>query len=83
MVGSSPVSWEKAAAAAVKAASKSLRNLRIAEVTKLDMQLENGKALAYRARLTVSFKYEESGAKAPAQKSVAATPAPKAPRRKK
>ncbi len=58
LVGTSPDSWEKAAAAAVQRASDSLRNLRIAEVVELDMQLEDGKILAYRARIKVSFKYE-------------------------
>ena len=59
LVGTSSESWEKAAAAAVKTASKTLRDLRIAEVTQLDLQLESGKVLAYRAKLKVSFKYEE------------------------
>ncbi len=58
LVGTSSDSWEKAAAAAVKRASDSLRDLRIAEVVELDMQLEEGKVLAYRARIKVSFKYE-------------------------
>ncbi len=58
LVGTSADSWEKAAAAAVQRASASLRNLRIAEVVELDMQLEDGKILAYRARIKVSFKYE-------------------------
>lgn len=58
LVGTSPESWEKAAAAAVARASKSLRELRIAEVAELDMQLEDGKIIAYRARIKVSFKYE-------------------------
>lgn len=58
LVGTSTESWEKAASAAVGKASKSLRDLRIAEVTKLDLQLENGKVKAYRARVSVSFKYE-------------------------
>ncbi len=58
LVGTSPDSWDKAAAAAVKRASDSLRDLRIAEVVELDMQLEDGKVLAYRARIKVSFKYE-------------------------
>ncbi len=58
LVGTSSDSWEKAAAAAVKRASDSLRDLRIAEVVELDMQLEDGKVLAYRARIKVSFKYE-------------------------
>jgi len=57
LVGSSPESWEKAAAAAVKMASASLRDLRIAEVVELDMQLEEGKVRAYRAKVKLSFKY--------------------------
>jgi dodecin len=57
LVGTSTESWEKAAAAAVATAAKSLRDLRIAEVTTLDMHLENGKVQAYRARVKVSFKY--------------------------
>jgi len=60
LVGTSTESWEKAAEAAVEVASKSLRDLRIVEVVKLDMQLENGKVKAYRARLNVSFKYHTS-----------------------
>jgi flavin-binding protein dodecin len=58
LVGTSTDSWEKAAAAAVETASKSLRDLRIAEISELDMQLEDGKVKAYRARVKVSFKYE-------------------------
>ena len=58
LVGTSTESWEKAAAAAVERASKSLRDLRIAEITTLDMQLENGKIRCYRAKVNVSFKYE-------------------------
>lgn len=58
LVGTSTESWEKAAAAAVKRASKTLRDLRVAEVKQLDMVLENGKVEAYRAKLSVSFKYE-------------------------
>jgi flavin-binding protein dodecin len=58
LVGTSPDSWEKAAKAAVQKASKSLRDLRIAEVSELDMQLEKGKVRAYRAKVKVSFKYE-------------------------
>lgn len=57
LVGTSTESWEKAAAAAVEQASKSLRDLRIAEVEELDMQLEEGKIIAYRAKVRVSFKY--------------------------
>ena len=58
LVGTSTESWEKAAAAAVALASKSLRDLRIAEVVELDMQLADGKVSAYRARVKVSFKFE-------------------------
>jgi flavin-binding protein dodecin len=58
LVGTSTESWEKAAAAAVVRASKTLRDLRVAEVVQLDLQLKNGKIEAYRAKLKVSFKYE-------------------------
>jgi flavin-binding protein dodecin len=58
LVGTSTESWEKAATAAVQRASKSLRDLRIAEVSELDMQLEGGKIRAFRAKVKVSFKYE-------------------------
>ncbi len=58
LVGTSTESWEKAAAAAVDMASKSLRDLRIAEIAKLDMQLEDGKVSSYRAKVKVSFKYD-------------------------
>jgi flavin-binding protein dodecin len=58
VIGTSTVSWEDAAASAVKAAARSLRDLRIAEVTKLDMKVEDGKVVAYRARVSLSFKYE-------------------------
>ena len=58
LVGTSSDSWEKAAAAAIERAGASLRDLRIAEVVELDMQLEDGKVRAYRARIKVSFKYE-------------------------
>ena len=58
IIGTSPDSWEKAAAAAVKRASSTLRDLRVAEVKQLDMVLEAGKVEAYRAKLSVSFKYE-------------------------
>ncbi len=60
LVGTSPESWEKAAAAAVKRASKTLRDLRVAEVSELDMVLKDGKVEAYRAKVKVSFKYEGS-----------------------
>ncbi len=58
LIGTSSESWEKAAAAAVSLASKSLRDLRVAEVSQLDMTIEEGKVTAYRAKLKVSFKYE-------------------------
>ena len=58
LIGTSTESWEKAATAAVERASKSLRDLRVAEVEELDMSLENGKVVAYRAKVRVSFKYE-------------------------
>ncbi len=58
IVGTSTESWEKAAQAAMEVASKSLRDLRIAEVDKLDIQMEDGKIKAYRAKLKVSFKYQ-------------------------
>jgi len=58
LVGTSTESWEKAAMAAVSMASKSLRDLRIAEVTTLDLQIDNGKIKAYRAKVKVSFKYQ-------------------------
>jgi len=58
IVGTSAESWEKAAQAAMEAASKSIRDLRIAEVDKLDVQIENGKIKSYRAKLKVSFKYQ-------------------------
>ena len=57
LVGTSTESWEKAAAAAVGRASESLRDLRIAEVIELDMQIEDGKVSTYRAKIKVSFKY--------------------------
>ena len=58
LVGTSTESWDRAAKAAVERASKSLRDLRIAEVVKLDMQLDKGKVEAYRAKVRVSFKFE-------------------------
>lgn len=57
LVGTSTESWEKAAAAAVERASMSLRDLRVAEVEELDMQLDEGQIIAYRAKVKVSFKY--------------------------
>ncbi len=58
LVGTSPESWEKAAAAAVAKASESLRDMRIVEIEELDMQLEKGKVTNYRAKVRVSFKHE-------------------------
>ena len=58
LVGTSTESWEKAAKAAVNRAAKSLRDLRVAEVSELDMTLKDGKIEAYRAKVRVSFKYE-------------------------
>jgi flavin-binding protein dodecin len=58
LVGTSPESWEKAATAAITRASKTLRDLRVAEVSQLDLQLNDGKVEAYRAKVKVSFKYE-------------------------
>lgn len=57
LVGTSPESWEKAVENAVDMASKSLRDLRVAEVSELDVQLEEGKVVAYRAKVKVSFRY--------------------------
>ena len=58
LVGTSTESWEKAAKAAVDRAGKTLRELQVAEVVELDMQLDNGKVEAYRAKVRVSFKFE-------------------------
>jgi flavin-binding protein dodecin len=58
VIGTSKDSWEEAAKNAVQAASKTLRDLRVAEITKLDMKVESGKVVAYRARVSLSFKYE-------------------------
>lgn len=59
IIGVSPESWEKAAANAIARAAKTLRDLRIAEVVELDMQIEDGRVINYRAKLKVSFKYED------------------------
>ena len=59
LVGTSSDSWEKAAAHAVEKAAASLRDLRIAEVVEMDMQLDDGKVAAYRTKIKVSFKYED------------------------
>lgn len=57
LVGTSPNSWEEAAKNAVETASKSLKDLRVAEITKLDMKVEGGKVTAFRSRVNLSFKY--------------------------
>ena len=57
LVGTSPTSWEEAAKNAVETASKSLKDLRVAEISKLDMKVEEGRVTAYRARVNLSFKY--------------------------
>jgi flavin-binding protein dodecin len=59
LVGTSTTSWEEATANAVRTASKTLRDVRIAEITKLDVVVDNGKVSAYRARVNLSFKYEK------------------------
>lgn len=57
LVGTSDISWEEAARNAIETANKSLKDLRIAEIKKLDMKIEDGKVMAYRARIKLSFKY--------------------------
>ena len=59
LVGTSTVSWEEAAKTAVEMAGQSLKDLRIAEITKLDMQIDEGNIVSYRARVSVSFKYQK------------------------
>ncbi len=59
LVGTSPNSWEEAAKNAVETAGSSLKELRVGEITKLDMKMEGGKVLAYRARVSISFKYQK------------------------
>ncbi len=58
LVGTSDASWEQAAKNAVETAGESLKNLRIAEISKLDLKVETGKVVAYRAKVSLSFKYE-------------------------
>jgi flavin-binding protein dodecin len=60
LVGSSPTSWEDAAKNAVETAGKTLRDLRIAEITQMDVKIENGKITAYRVKVNLSFKYQPS-----------------------
>ena len=62
LVGTSDVYWEEAVKSAVETASKSLKNLRVAEVNKLDVKIENGKVVAYRARVSLSFKFKTDNA---------------------
>jgi len=68
LVGTSTTSWEAAAKSVIEAASKSLRDLRVAEVVRQDVTIENGKVATFRVRLNVSFKYEGSPAKARSRK---------------
>jgi flavin-binding protein dodecin len=68
LVGTSTQSWEAAAKAAVETASKTLRDLRVAEVVRQDLTIENGKVSSYRVRLNVSFKYEGTATKAKGRK---------------
>ena len=68
LVGTSTQGWEAAAKAAVETASKTLRDLRVAEVVRQDVTIENGKVASYRVRLNVSFKYEGTTTKAKARK---------------
>ena len=77
LIGTSTQSWEKAAAAAVKTASQSLRDLRVAEVVELDMTLDEGKVTAYRAKVKVSFKYENAAARAKSAPAPAKAPVAK------
>lgn len=58
IIGVSPLSWEDAARSAVETAAKSLRDLRVAEISKLDMKIDGGKVVAFRARVSLSFKYD-------------------------
>jgi flavin-binding protein dodecin len=58
IIGTSPISWEEAARNAVETAATSLRDLRVAEIGKLDLKIDNGKVVAFRARVSLSFKYE-------------------------
>lgn len=59
LIGSSSESWEKAASNAIKKASETLHDLRIAEVVEMDMQIEDGEVITYRTKLKISFKYKE------------------------
>jgi len=68
LVGTSTQGWEAAAKAAVETASKTLRDLRVAEIVRQDLTIENGKVASYRVRLNVSFKYEGTASKAKAKR---------------
>jgi dodecin len=83
IVGTSTRSWEDAAKAAVQTASKSLRDLRVAEIGALDMTVENGKVKLYRARVKLSFKFEPEVARAQAPAPKTQPAAPKAESKKK
>lgn len=61
IIGTSPTSWEEAAKSAIENAGKSLRDMRVAEITELDMKVENNQVTAYRAKVNVSFRYEGEG----------------------
>lgn len=61
IIGTSPTSWEEAAKSAIEHAGKSLRDMRVAEITELDMKVENNQVTAYRAKVNVSFRYEGEG----------------------
>ncbi|MBN1374854.1 MAG: dodecin domain-containing protein [Dehalococcoidia bacterium] len=63
LIGTSPKSWEEAAAATVKEAQKTLRGMRVAEIMELDMQVEKGKPINYRAKVKISFEYEAAKSK--------------------
>jgi hypothetical protein len=82
IVGTSTRSWEDAAKAAVQTASKSLRDLRVAEISALDLTVENGKVKSYRARVKLSFKFEGMAAAAPAAAPKAKVAAKKASKKK-
>ncbi len=60
VIGTSPTSWEEAARVAIETAGESLRDLRVAEITKLDVRLDDGEIVEYRARVMISFKFESS-----------------------
>ncbi len=77
IIGTSTRSWEDAAKRAIQTAATSLRELRVAEVTELDMTIENGKVQAYRAKVKLSFKYEAAPTAAAPKKKVAKTKAAK------